>query len=108
VLDRSETVRVPHLLAALAVWQYAEDSATILFGRRTGDKQADEVLGALRDAGEQGLTKSELYEVLNWNVKALRLSTILKELEQAGWAYCKKDEPNGKGRPPERWFADGS
>jgi hypothetical protein len=108
VLDRSETVRVPHLLAALAIWQYAEDSATILFGRRTGDKQADEVLGALREAGEQGLTKSELYEVLNWNVKALRLSTILKDLEQAGWAYSKKDEPQGKGRPPERWFADGS
>jgi hypothetical protein len=92
----------------LAIWQYAEHSATILFGRSTGDKQADEVLGALRDAGERGLTKSDLYEVLNWNVKALRLSTILKDLEQAGWAYSKKDEPQRKGRPPERWFVYGS
>ncbi len=32
VLDRSPMIREPHLLAALAVWDYAEASARRIFG----------------------------------------------------------------------------
>lgn len=34
VLDRSATIRLPHLLAALALWEYAEASARRIFGDR--------------------------------------------------------------------------
>ena len=38
VLDGSTTIEVPHLRAGLAVWQYAEASARLIFSE-------DEVLG---------------------------------------------------------------
>ena len=38
----------------------------------------------------------------------LLVSSDLKGKVEEPYFYFKKDEPNGKGRPPERWFADGS
>jgi hypothetical protein len=40
VLDRSRMIRTSHLLAALAFWEYAEDSAQRIFGDRLGDHVA--------------------------------------------------------------------
>ncbi len=105
VLDCSEVVRVPHLLAALAVWQYAEHSATLLFGGRTGDGHADLILAALRE-NKEGLNRTELHQVLDNNVPALRLTSLLKELQVAGWVDSKKVKTEGKGRPSEVWFID--
>jgi predicted ArsR family transcriptional regulator len=98
-------VRVPHLLAALAVWQYAEHSAILLFGGRTGDGHADQILAALREHKE-GLSRTELHQVLDNNVPALRLTSLLKELQVAGWVDSKKVKAEGKGRPAEVWFID--
>ena len=48
LLDGGAIVRLPHLEAALAVWQYAEDSARFIFGDATGDPIADRVPVCLR------------------------------------------------------------
>jgi hypothetical protein len=48
VLDRSRMIRTPHLLAALAFWEYAEASARRIFGDRLGDHVAEVILDALR------------------------------------------------------------
>ena len=37
-----------HLEAALEVWRYCAQSAAYIFGRRTGDPVADEILAELR------------------------------------------------------------
>jgi hypothetical protein len=103
VLDCSTVVRVSHLLAALAVWQYAEHSATLLFGGRTGDGHADLILAALQE-NKEGLNRTELHQVLDNNVPALRLTSLLKELQVAGWVDSKKVKIEGKGRPSEVWF----
>jgi hypothetical protein len=47
-LDRSAVITADHLLAALAVWRYAEESARWIFGDATGDPTADTIIGALR------------------------------------------------------------
>src|SRR5262249_23484039 len=55
LLDKSVVVRVEHLQAALAVWEYCERSAVLIFGKRLGDPTADRVLEALRNAGTSGM-----------------------------------------------------
>jgi hypothetical protein len=95
------------LVTALAVWQYCEDSAMLLFGDRTGDWKADAILKALKESGGAGLTRTELYDVLDRHVKAMELSALLGVLEGAGWAYFLKEPKEGKGKPAERWFAVG-
>ncbi len=104
VLDLSPEVRVPHLLAALALWQYSEASAHRIFGDRTGDALADELLEALRDAGETGMTRSEIYDLFGRNQRRNQIGAVLRNLESLGRARKHKDKHEGPGRPAERWF----
>jgi hypothetical protein len=105
VLDRSEEVGVAHLLAALAVWQYCEESACQIFGDRTGDGLADELLEALSDAEDEGMTRSEIHDYFGRNQKGPRLGAVLRDLERQGLARKEKEKGNGPGRRPERWYA---
>jgi hypothetical protein len=103
-LDLSHVVRVPHLLAALAVWQYAELSAYLIFGDRTGDMVADEILEALREAGEEGMSRTEIHDLFGRHLKGRLLGAILRDLEAQGRIYKKKlPKGEGPGRPPEVW-----
>ena len=104
VLDLSEEVRVAHLLAALALWQYSEASALRIFGDRTGDQMADELLEALRDAGEAGMTRSEIYDLFGRNQRRNQIGAVLRNLESLGRARKQADKHEGPGRPTERWF----
>ena len=47
-LDNSNTIRLPHLRAAVAAWDYAEASAVHIFGQSLGDPLADDILRTLR------------------------------------------------------------
>jgi hypothetical protein len=103
-LDLSAVVRVDHLLAALAVWQYAEQSAYMIFGDRTGDMVADEILEALREAGEEGMPRTEIYDLFSRHLKGRVLGAVLRDLEAQGRIYRKKvPKGEGPGRPPEVW-----
>lgn len=57
LLDRSPIVSFDHLVAALAFWKYAEDSAVYIFGEATGDPVADGILLALRN-NPDGLSRT--------------------------------------------------
>jgi hypothetical protein len=103
-LDLSHVVRVPHLLAALAVWQYAEQSAYLIFGDRTGDMVADEILEALTEAGEEGMSRTEIHDLFSRHLKGRALGAILRDLEAQGRIYKKRmPKSEGPGRPPEVW-----
>lgn len=54
-------IRVPHLLAALAVWDYCKASTFAIFGDAIGDEVADRLLRAIK-SGPQ--TDTDLYELL--------------------------------------------
>lgn len=59
---RTDTaIRVPHLLAALAVWDYCKASAYQIFGDAVGDPVADRLLRLIK-TGPQ--TDTDLYESL--------------------------------------------
>ena len=102
LLDRSPVIRREHLLAALALWEYAEASAKFIFGDSLGDPLADELLRALR-CNPAGLTRTEIRDLFGRNKDATyidRALTLLVELGLARW----QPESTG-GRPAERWRA---
>jgi hypothetical protein len=105
LLDLSETVRVEHLSAALAVWQYAEDSARYIFGERTGDKWADRIFDALRDAPDSGLTQTEINNHFHGNLQSNTIAQALHLLEESGQVRSERDATGKQGRPVQRWFA---
>ena len=61
VLDCSSSIRLPHLQAALAVWDYCSASASLLFGPSTGDHTADRILEAI-NASTHGLSRTQMNE----------------------------------------------
>lgn len=101
LLDGVETIDAPHLLAALAVWQYADASARYIFGSSLGDKIADEILRRLRQAGDAGLTRNDLRDAFQRNVPADRIGTALELLQRKGRAIVEKVAT--EGRPSEVW-----
>lgn len=101
-LDRSETVQVPHLRAALAVWQYCADSAAYIFGDAIGDPVADQVLDALAHA-PAGLTRTDLRDLFGRNLPAGRLDAALGVLLREGRATAERVASGG--RPSEVWRA---
>jgi hypothetical protein len=103
LLDSAPEIQRPHLEAALAIWEYAEDSARFIFGDATGDPIADQILAALRGAGK--MTQTQISELFAKNQKAGRLQQALATLLNAGMVRTWQDDSTKSGRPPVWWEA---
>src|SRR5215216_483757 len=102
--NESRQIEAEHLEAALAVWDYAEESACYIFGDATGDVVADQILEALRAALPDGMSRTEISHLFRRHQSAQRIGQALTLLAKTGRAYCKRVKDTG-GRPSERWFA---
>jgi len=100
--DMSYVVQPVHLEAALALWQYCEDSARYIFGEKLGDPDSDLLLGALR-RDPNGLTRTEIRDLFQKNRKAHEIERVLHVLLDQG-VVKQQNEPTD-GRPIERWLA---
>jgi hypothetical protein len=98
LLDMSAVVRVEHLRAALAVWEYCERSAVIIFGKRLGDPTADRILEALRNAGPTGMTETQIYNLFGGHKSAKERERALNVLMQLGLAASEQEETPGRTR----------
>lgn len=105
LLDCCEEVRLRHLTAALALWQYCEASARYAFGEQTGNRDSDQILSALR-AASSGLTRTEISGLFGRNLPAGRLQAALDVLHELNMAKCHTETVEGSNRRAERWFAD--
>src|SRR5215213_5585833 len=76
-LDCSPEVKITHLLAGLALWDYSKQSAYLIFQGKTGDEIADEILQALQASDEEGMSRNDLINYFNRNVKAARIRAAL-------------------------------
>lgn len=103
LLDKSSVVKVEHLKAALAVWEYCERSAVLIFGNRLGDPTADRILEALRNAGPKGMSDNHIYELFGRNKSANERDRALNLLQSLGLATPDKEETGG--RPRTVWRA---
>jgi hypothetical protein len=104
LLDCRAEIDVPHLQAALAVWQFSERCARWIFGEKLGDRTADRILDELRSAGQRGLTKNDLREFFQGHIGAGRLDEALGFLFRLKLATWTKESPKG-GRPAIVWRA---
>jgi hypothetical protein len=105
LLDWSWTIRVEHVEAALAVWQYCEESVRHIFGDALGDPDADMILRALRNVPD-GLTRDEIArQLFQKNRAKWQLDASLNVLVTYDLARCESDRSGQRGRPAERWFA---
>jgi hypothetical protein len=104
LLDCSPEVRAPHLMAALAVWEYCEQSVRHVFGDALGDPVADELMRLLR-AAPGGMSRWEMTNALGRNVQSDRIGRALALLAEHGLAHMGGPTHEGRGRPEERWFA---
>ena len=80
VLDRSEQIKLVHLKAALALWQYCEEQrkAPHISGDSVGDPLTDELLRALRNEWE--MTRTQIRDLFKRNKDAGKIDAALASL----------------------------
>ena len=107
VLDNSTEIDLPHLRAALAVWEYCEDSACQIFQDTFGDPIADVIWAALQAAAPEGLGRNDIRGLFSGNQSSSAIGTALNLI--AGCGLARKTQVTGErgGRPSEVWFAVG-
>jgi hypothetical protein len=101
--DGSRVIAPDHLRAALAVWQYAADSARLLFGDLSGSSELDRLSDFLsRSTG--GRTRTEITSgCFKNNKSADQIDLMLESLEKAGDISSEVDIPK-RGRPTTRYY----
>ena len=103
LLDGVQNIDLPHIDAALAVWGYCEASAAHIFGLSLGDPVADEILRALHQAGDEGMTRSVIREYFGRHKSSDRIGAALALLMSKGRARGEMRQTGG--RPSEVWIA---
>jgi len=103
VLDLSLEIEIEHLKAALELWRFCEASARHIFGDKTGEPIADEILAELRSISPEALTRTDMNNLLGGRKKTAEISLALNLLKLFGLA--RREIQITKGRPLEVWFA---
>ena len=102
LLDRAQRIDVAHLQAALELQAYAIRSAVWALEPHTGDPLAEHIHTALRRSPD-GLTRTQIRDLLHRNTPARRLDQALANLAAAGKADHQRVLTTG--RPAELWTA---
>ena len=103
VLDMRTRVQVEHLQAALALWDYCQASARYIFGDATGNPLADRIRAALQDAGEDGMSRTDIRNLLGRHASTNSIARALNQLAALGIA--ERETVSTDGRSIERWTA---
>ena len=102
LLDCTETIAAEHLRAALAVWDYAEQSARWCYGRSLGDPLADELWQAISHRPE-GMTRTDIRDHFSRNKRRHDIDNALARLTDAGLVECRRHAV-ANGPAVETWF----
>jgi hypothetical protein len=99
--DDSTLIKRSHIESAIAVWQYAEESARAIFGNLIGDPDADKVLTALEEHGE--LTRTEVRDLFERHKGKEALDRIRDLLLRAGRIVVERIPQEGSRKSSEVW-----
>jgi len=109
LLDGTNQIDLPHLEAALSVWEFCEASAKHIFGDLIGEPLADEILRSLRGVGPEGMTRTDLHRLFNRHQTSASIGAALGILMAAGMVRREQRTRNRSmetgGRPVEVWVA---
>ena len=103
--DLSKEIRLKHVESALAVWQYSEESARLVFGDLLGDPDADKLLTALRDSEDGSMTRNEVRELFGRNKGAEEIDRIRAMLLKERRIRVTRSREGDNKKPTERWYA---
>ncbi|TDJ16999.1 MAG: DUF3987 domain-containing protein [Gammaproteobacteria bacterium] len=95
LLDQANVVRIEHLLAALALWDYVEASAGFIFGDALGDPVADAILSAIRGS-EMGMTKTEIHAFLGRHKPKSQVDSAITQLVEKRLARLESEPTSGR------------
>lgn len=101
LLDLSDTIRLPHLEAALAFWDYSLRSVVHIFGASLGDPTADTILDAIRRAAPGALSRTEIRTAVGGRTSGDQIDRALALLARHRLAHDRRAETGG--RPSEQW-----
>jgi Protein of unknown function (DUF3987) len=101
LLDQSALIRIEHLDAALAVWNYCEASARYIFGDALGDPIADDILQVLNARAPEGVSRTEISNHFGRNKSTEQLARALGKLAELGLIERREQETGG--RKVELW-----
>lgn len=101
LLECCQDIKLRHIEAAVAVWEYCERSVLFIWQNAPGNSLASKILTFLKEGGPK--TRSELSAFLGRNTKKVRIDEALGILEANLLAH-RNEEPTG-GRSAERWAA---
>jgi hypothetical protein len=99
-LDCSSIIRLPHLEAALTLWDYCSYSATSLFGSCVGDSIADRIREALQ-ASPGGLSRTEIWNLFRGHLSSDSIVQALERLSSLQLVTSRY--VSGRGRPTTLW-----
>ena len=100
LLDRKNTISTEHLCAALAIWDYADESAKYIFGEATGDPVQDTILSSIKSEPE-GLSRTDISQLFKGHQKSDRITRALDDLKRLG--RIEKEKVKSEGRDAEVW-----
>jgi hypothetical protein len=103
LMDQKNKISVDHLTAALAVWDYADESARYVFGDASGDPTRDAIESALK-SNREGLNRTAISGFLGRHVKAHQIDRTLAELNNAGLVRMETIETGGRPKEIWRWL----
>ena len=103
LLDGAPAIDAPHLMAGLAVWTYCDATVRYIWGASLGDRVADEIMRRLRQAGDAGLTRTEIRDAFGRHQSTERIGAALELLQRKGRATCETTSTGG--RPVDTWRA---
>jgi hypothetical protein len=101
--EGARQIQPVHLNAALALWDYAQRSATWSLERTTADPLAQQIHAALRHALPGGLTRTQLRDLHHRNPTTVQLDHALSSLAHDGKITSRRVLT--AGRPAELWSA---
>jgi hypothetical protein len=102
LMDCSRFIRVEHLQAATAIWDYCEESVRYVFGIKTGNQYADRIIDALQESENRCMTDDDISRLFSGHrtrEKDLALDTLLR------LGRVTKESRQTGGRPVTIWKA---
>jgi len=103
LLDLSFVIKIDHLKAAFAVWDYCEASCRYIFGNKSGDPVADEILRELRNISPEVLNRTDINKMFKGHKRTTEITQALNLLQSLGLA--KPENQKTGGRSVEEWVA---
>jgi hypothetical protein len=100
LMDRSAIIKAPHLQAALAFWDYSEQSVSLIFDDLLGDPNVDRVWDYLRTLGR--LSRSMIHSILGRNASTGEIDRITGVLQTLGRAEWRKENGHDVFYPIKR------